>query len=160
MRDRKYQATYRKKHGDRIKKRLREYYLKNKVKISKYIKNHRINNIVVYKENQKRIRLLRINSWVEKNVILKDTNCEICNKIIYFKGHPRKETIHFDHKNENCTIKVNPSTFLQSKFANEKNIKLWEDSDFGLLCASCNKGLPTKNRIEWLKKALDYATKS
>lgn len=106
--------------------------------------------------NDRLIKAARINSWI--GYIPKETNCEICGKKIFFKGHVLGETIHFDHKHENSIIKENPSHWIRRKFRTKENQKIWESCKFGFLCRDCNTRLPTKNRKEWIRKADKYAS--
>ncbi len=108
----------------------------------------------VVRKHRKRCK----DSWI--GYIPLETKCEICGKKIFFKNHPIKETICFDHKNENCCIKKNPSYFLYQKIMNKKNQKIWESCNFGSLCHRCNSWLPTKNRKEWLRRVNKYVNRN
>lgn len=134
--------AYNYKNRERIKERRAKYNLKNKKMIALLLKNRRI---------------ARINSW--RGYIPQEANCEVCGKKIFFKGHSLKETIHFDHKHENCVIQKIPAIWMSQHFRTEENQKIWESCEFGYLCARCNLGLPTKNRKEWIRKVVEYVNK-
>lgn len=136
----------------------KEYYLKNKEKIIERSHQWNINNKAKIAISRKKSRMLRLNSWCA--FFPQESNCEICGKKIFFKGHRRRETIHFDHKYENCVIKINPSRWIDCRYATKENRKIFASCNFGLLCSPCNKGLPTKNRKEWLKKVEKYVSKN
>ncbi len=80
--------------------------------------------------------------------------CEICGKELKFLVH-RSISVNFDHKNGKNRIRI-PSSFLRSHVFNSKNIKIWEESNFGILCTRCNLALPTEGRKEWLENAIKY----
>jgi|WetSurMetagenome_2_1015567.scaffolds.fasta_scaffold410649_2 hypothetical protein len=140
-----------------IKLRNTRYYLKNRDKVLAKSKTYSQTNRLKVYENQKRRRLERTNSWI--GIVPLETTCEICGKKLYFKGHPRHQTIHFDHKSPNLPIKTKPSKFVMGKFCNTANKALWLSCNFGYLCSVCNRALPTKNRKEWLTKAYAYTQK-
>jgi hypothetical protein len=149
----KYAKEYRLKH----KKETKEYYINHKEKINMQKKKWWERNKDRAKAVRKRYRLVCFNSWI--GYIPEETNCEVCGKKIYFRGHDKNETIHFDHKHENCAIKQAPSHWLGKFRRTEKNQRIWESCKFGNLCVSCNKNLPTKNRKEWLRRAVEYTEK-
>jgi hypothetical protein len=139
------------------KEYLKNYYENNKEKLKERSRNwNKDNKKRAYLRNIKN-RSNRINSWVE--YLPKETTCEICGRKIFFKGHPRFETIHFDHKSENCAIKTDPSSWIESKYRTKENQEIWDSCRFGCLCKRCNSFLPTKDRKEWLRKAVAYANK-
>lgn len=102
------------------------------------------------------------NKWAQKNVsswvgfIPKETNCQVCGEKIYFSNKNIKTAIHFDHKSEECSIKGSPTQWLLKHHLNEKNKEIWIECNFGMLCGRCNRGLPTKNRLNWLEKINIY----
>lgn len=148
-------VEYRKK--PEVKERMKKYYKENREKILAHVKERAKNNPQEVIARSRRYRARVYSDWA--GYIPEKTECEICGKVIYFRGHPRGEIICFDHKSENCAIKVSPSTWLNLHYKTEKNIKIWESCNFGLLCTRCNVRMPTKNRIEWLRKAVQYAGK-
>lgn len=125
---------------------------------------HRKNYVKQYqKTNRKRITAVHterhrryLKSWGK--IIPKKTNCEICNKEIGFNTGTQQNSIHFDHRNGGGEpIKYAPFNWLRIHKKTKENEKIWRSCDFGILCNRCNKYLPTKNRVEFLTKALKYA---
>src|SRR3990167_8730206 len=100
--------------------------------------------------------------WAKKNIeswgqfIPKETNCEVCGVKIYFNSKDINSSIHFDHKNDLCSIKICPGHRLRKNPFNIKNQKIWDSCDFGMLCGRCNRAIPTRNRREWLSKLALY----
>jgi dUTP pyrophosphatase len=104
-------------------------------------------------EKQKRQRNLL--SW--EGVIPKETVCEICNTPIFFNNTNSKSSIHFDHRLSGLElIKVKPTVWLSNNSRNIENEKIWKSCNFGVLCGVCNRRLPTKDRGNFLNKALRY----
>lgn len=102
-------------------------------------------------------KINNFNSW-SKYFPFK-TNCQICNKEIFWNHESKSKNIaiNFDHKNGGKEkIKGSPSKWLRLHKCTKENVKHWEDNGFGYLCQVCNKNLPTINRVEWLVKALIY----
>lgn len=95
-------------------------------------------------------------SW--EGFIPKKTNCQICGKKIYFNllEKNNKNAIHFDHRKENLGFNYSPKQWLNIHPRNPENEKLWSSFGFGILCGVCNRYLPTKNRKEFIKKAVAY----
>ena len=132
----------------KIREELRkQYYLEHKEEIDKRNKNRRLEN----KDRKKD----RIRSWI--NYFPKEIFCEICAKKIFFNISNCGDILCFDHKHEYCKIKRSPTEWLKSHYMTEENKKIWESCDFGHLCNKCNLHLPTKNRKEWVKKAIEYS---
>ena len=82
--------------------------------------------------------------------------CEICGVILNWNGY-RKTSVNFDHNKTSNIVKYNPSQWYRGHTFKEKNKNIFLEHNFGILCASCNAGLPTSNRIQWLENALIYA---
>jgi hypothetical protein len=99
-------------------------------------------------------------SWI--GIIPTVTQCEICSKEVYFQyenndiKRRQQIAINFDHKTGNELIKGSPTTWLRTHKRNLKNEAIWKSCNFGMLCGTCNGKLPTKNRREFLIKALEY----
>lgn len=106
-------------------------------------------------EKYKKYGNKNLNKWL--SCIPKETNCEICGVRLVFNSRNSNTSIHFDHTQENCDIKVSPMTWLIRRAYNEINKKIWLRCNFGWLCGKCNRALPTIGREKWLKKALQYA---
>ncbi len=146
------EKRYREEHKKEIKLAIKKWSLKNKAHISEYKKKRYNKEACMLKNKERKIKCIA--SW--KNYIPNKTKCEICGKIIYFKGHIHKNTIHFDHKHENCSIQNIPSNWMALRYRTPKNQVIWESCDFGLLCSHCNSCLPTKNRKQWVRKVIKY----
>jgi len=136
--------------------RRKNYYTKNREielqKRKEYYSQHskRIKNRVSlqYKRN--------ISSWIP--LITKSTSCQICGAKISLNTGDINKSIHFDHRKSGTeVIKLNPTDWLNKHKATEAHKKIWKSCNFGMLCNTCNNHLPTKDRIEWLEKALKYA---
>jgi len=107
------------------------------------------------KEYIKDKRIRDKKSWFEYlNSKNPSPKCEVCGKELkYFNG---KYGVAFDHKNSNAPIKGCPSNWLYDHRPTERSIKIWEDSNFGILCIDCNSFLPTNNRKQWLVNLTKY----
>ena len=77
---------------------------------------------------------------------------------IYFNSKNVKDSIRFDHKDENVKININPTAWLKRNRFNLKNRTVWESCKFGMLCNKCNLILPTKNRKEFIVRLNKYAS--
>jgi len=86
-----------------------------------------------------------------------ETDCAICGIKIVFNSKSINKSIHFDHTKEVCAIMTSPMDWLIKHRCTDENKDTWDSCNFGMLCGVCNRALPTKNRKEWLKKAMDYA---
>lgn len=117
------------------------------------------------KKEVKNRRNKKGDTWAKNNVlswtnhITKETNCEVCGTEIIFNSRNTNTSIHFDHKTEKCLISISPMSWLLKHRFNEENKRIWDSCDFGLLCGKCNRGIPTKNRKEWLNKITMYINK-
>ena len=107
-----------------------------------------------YSGNSRERQIFCKNSWIGH--IPEKAKCGICGKVLFFRNHHIRDTIHFDHRKENCVIKRQPSIWLGSRFRTKANQKIWDSCDFGILCHWCNLWLPTKNRKRWLKRVIKY----
>lgn len=134
------------------------YYEKNKVKLNlrskAYYYKHKKRMYVMAKDRLRSI----INGW--KKYFPKKLRCEVCNREVFLTGSDKSSLVCFDHRNEGReTIKVTPKVWLYNNRNTPENRLIWESCNFGILCNYCNPHLPTKNRIDWLEKALAYARK-
>jgi hypothetical protein len=157
-----YAKQYRIKNREHLLQVGREYTKRNSIKIALYKKEHYQNNRGRYAELQKKWRAKNIRCYIKalgswEGFIPKETNCQICGKIIYFNNRNHKTAIHFDHRRKNEPIQGSPAIWLRnSKRTTEREV-VWKSCDFGMLCEKCNRQLPTENRIEFLTKALAYS---
>ncbi len=86
-----------------------------------------------------------------------ETECQVCGKQIYLASGDIKKSIHFDHRHEGkAPIKISPSIYLNRNMPDEKKIDLWKACDFGYLCWTCNRRLPTKNRKQWIEDEMKW----
>lgn len=141
--NRKYPMEWYYLNQERAKKSARDCYQKHKKD---------------YSGNSRDRQVFCKDSWIGH--IPQKAKCGVCGKVLFFKGHSQKETIHFDHRKENCAIKCKLSNWLMSNFRTPKNQRIWDSCDFGILCHWCNMFIPTKNRKEWLRKVAKYVNKS
>ena len=137
----------------------RKWRKRNKLYIKKYNKNWNKKNREYYRKYEKEWRRKRINLWLS---YLNNKNycpiCEVCGRELkYFNG---ELGVHFDHKQEDLPIVKTPSLWLEENPPTKENIKIWESCNFGILCRNCNRFLPTKDRKNWMLKALKYVCKS
>lgn len=153
---------YRLNNIEKFKEKDRKYFEMNKEKRKLYArewckKNRKYLNI----RTQKRRRRI-MKSWL--GFIPKEIWCECCGRKIYFKlpkiGIKKdfgSDSIHFDHRLEGLEpIKSHPGNWLRENYCTEKNKKIWESCDFGMLCRQCNGFLFTKNRKEKLIRIIKY----
>lgn len=152
--DPEYMKKWRKKNRDYPK----EWYYLNQERAKENARNCYQRHKVKYNGNSRDRQIFCKDSWV--GYIPEESNCEICGKKLFFRNHHIRDTIHFDHRKEDCVIKINPANWLMSRFRTPDNQKIWENADFGILCHWCNLWLPTKNRKEWLRKVAMYVNKS
>jgi len=122
---------------------------KRRLQKKRYVDNNRL--MLNKKSLARRNTILQ--SWI--GIIPKHTNCEVCKNTIEFMN--KHNPIFFDHRNEgNELIKTPPTNWLSLRYATPKNIDIWKSCNFGMLCRHCNQFLPTKNRKEFLLKAIKY----
>lgn len=91
-----------------------------------------------------------------KAILPKNPTCEICGKNLYYFSGKQHASVNFDHKHDNLPIKLTPCHWLKGHAPNEKHIKIWNECNFGVLCANCNLRLPTKDRKLWLERVTKY----
>lgn len=118
----------------------------------KYYKEHNL------REKQRRYVVKRTEKWYEwfMGKYGEFPKCQVCGKDLVWKGYGNN-VLCFDHRyNGEIYIKSNPSHWVWSHACSEKNRKIWEECNFGILCRACNKRLPTKNREQWLRDSIKY----
>lgn len=124
-------------------KQQKQYYLKNRKVLRKYQHDRLMDN-----------RKMWIGYFIERYG--EKPSCQICGREITWYGH-RSNVVHFDHKmGATSLIETTPNGWFSHKSFSELNKKIWDNENFGILCASCNVGFPTKNRKEWLVNACRY----
>lgn len=170
----KYTKEYRKKNPEKCRKAAREYYRRTYKKKEKIIRDKICTECgkgfrtvtSLKKRCSAKCNLEFHNTYVKSrhasckktwnNYFPEKTICGVCGKKIFFKADLIKNTIHFDHRIENCIIAKKPDTWLRTHKRTPENEKIWESCNFGILCHWCNLYLPTKNRKEWLAKVIKY----
>lgn len=83
--------------------------------------------------------------WIEVYLIPKygeHPTCQICGESLNWRSSINN-LVHFDHRNGNKTKIKSPTNFFR-RIPTEERIKQFEAEDFGILCGSCNKHLPTE----------------
>jgi 5-methylcytosine-specific restriction endonuclease McrA len=153
----KQKKEYRLKNIKKFKEKDKKYYINNKHKINEckkqWCKKNREHMRIHI--NAKRAKYMK--SW--EGLIPKETKCQICGRKIYFNKPIKRpsESIHFDHRLEGKElIKEHPGGWLRAHPRNSKNERLWKQSNFGMLCRSCNGFLLTRNRKTMLLKIIKY----
>lgn len=83
--------------------------------------------------------------------------CEICKKTLSWTTGDRKLSPCFDHRQDGKEIiQSTPASWYTCGPCTSQRIQIWESCNFGLLCITCNIGLPTQNRQEWLLQVTKY----
>lgn len=92
-----------------------------------------------------------------------DPKCEICHRALVWFSGDITNSVNFDHRHGgDASIKTkregraSVNNWLRTRPCNEKNIKIFESCDFGILCQRCNQFLPTINREDWMRRAIRY----
>lgn len=135
-----YRKDYYKKHRDYILSKNAQWY-----------KEHKEHNTKRVTANVHK----RLISWGK--IIPKEATCGICYSKIYFHRRDAAKSIHFDHRHNGEEPIKHPSMWLSSHARTKENETLWHSCDFGMLCNTCNKMLPTKNRVDYLLRIMMYA---
>lgn len=86
-----------------------------------------------------------------------DPYCEICGQLLSWETGSGN-IVNFDHRITNVPIVgETPSHWIHTRSCNAKNIAIWEQCHFGILCRKCNLSLPDPiKREDWLLSALVY----
>lgn len=139
----------------------REYSRKNKELLREKARDYRQKNRNEIAERRKKSYAKNLQDWVAyfKTKYGEVPHCQICGVRVkwYTESPGRARTIAFDHRNGGKeAIKSNPVQWLRSHQFNEKNIRIWESCNFGILCNRCNKALFTKDRKEWVRNVVKY----
>jgi hypothetical protein len=96
-----------------------------------------------------------LESWL--GLIPRKTQCQCCDRDIFFNSNNIYNAIHFDHRRGGKeAIDNKPTTWLRSHPRNAKNEEIWKSCDFGMICRDCNLRLPTEGRVEFVKNAMAY----
>lgn len=160
-----YNKKWYQQNKERLKKEAKEYYYIHKERISKhnrqwgkrnkkYISEYKKKNYPRDSKKAEKNRQEHLKTW--EGYIPKKTECQICDRKIYFNQGTKGDAIHFDHKNDNILIKNSPKAWLKHHFRTFENQKIWEECAFGMLCHRCNSYLPTKDREQFVKNIVKY----
>ncbi len=117
------------------------------------------------REQREKWRTKNCSDWYKylRNRYNNHPQCECCGKKLSFGlGRARKsEVVCFDHRHEGVEkICGGPHSWIMNHTYNDKNVKIFESCDFGVLCHGCNKLLPTVGRRRWLEQAVNYVEKT
>ncbi len=140
------------------------YYKENKdrckVKRSLYDKLYRQSNFEKIAKRNEAQRQEYISDWVNyfKNKYGESPKCRVCGRDLEWKlnGKRTSKSVCFDHKSNGLLIKRSPYCWYQTHSCNDRNIKVWEQCNFGILCCRCNFFLPTENREKWFEQIKQY----
>jgi len=140
MRDNKARnKKYRETHREELLMKRKARYVRDKEKlIKKTIERH--------SRNRK--------TW--EGFIPLMTNCQMCGKDIFFHRNNQKSAINFDHRHGGIEEINRPMLWLAGHKMTPENKAKWEKCDFGMLCTGCNLKLPTKNRKQFVIRAMKY----
>jgi hypothetical protein len=87
--------------------------------------------------------------------------CSICERRLRWQSKIQKyqaDVVCWDHASgDSYGLKIPPATWLGSHACNSDNQSVWLGFNLGILCGRCNGFLPTKDRLDWLEKAVVYA---
>lgn len=134
---------------------MKTYYNKNKEKIKKYQDEYNKVNRDKVLSDRIELRRKKLARW--EGIIPSFTQCQMCGKDIYFNGRDTATSIHFDHRSGGDEIiKEIPSVWLKNNARTPENEAIWKSCNFGMLCQSCNRALPTKDRLLFLENANKY----
>ena len=138
-----YLKKYRKEHKEKADEYRKKYQKKNKKKMNEY---------------QSRVRFEKRSQWKEyfKWRYGHKPQCSICGKSLKWSSDKISERVNFDHRHGKEPIKCSPQHWTASAPLSDKNIRLWNKCDFGILCCSCNNSLKTQNRKEYVKNIVKY----
>jgi hypothetical protein len=133
----------------------RQYYLSNRASIRKRCNDNYHKDRLGVRTRRKEILDEILRSWI--GVIPEFAQCQMCEKDIkYMSGH-HDTSICFDHRHGgNEAIKGSPIHWLRDNLPTPENIAIWKECDFGILCFSCNRHIPTKDRIQYIHNLNKY----
>jgi len=126
----------------------------NKEYCKGYRKKNRKSILIKIKAKQKE----NLESWL--GLIPSETKCECCGADIIFNSGNNETSIHFDHRTGTEEIGGSPTHWLQCHKRTKKNEEIFRLCNFGMLCNQCNRFIPVRNRLEFLRMAAAYASKT
>jgi hypothetical protein len=135
----------------------------NKILSRKEFANRQNGNSTAYckictKTEAKKYSDKLLSDWTKFFVELYGQNpsCAICGEILQWHSSIKSKAVHFDHRKPGIKIKCIPRLWYCGRPCTEANKSEWIVENFGILCLTCNFRTPTKNRLAWLKLALEY----
>lgn len=136
------------------KKTINEFH--NREKTGKGVHSY-CKDCVSIENNQRRKR--NLSDWRDyfhKKYGKEVVSCQICGKKLRFSTGKNTDSVHFDHHGRGKQIKnyYGPYQWLQSRRVTEKNIGIFEDENFGILCSRCNRYILTDRELRL--KLVDY----
>lgn len=143
-------------------------------KANKCTSCHKAYNAQYVKHNRQKVNKARrsyIGQYIQNNLqdwkmyfeLIYGTypSCNICSKTLTFNEGSGNDRVCFDHRHaDNERIAGAPNDFYRGRKCNDRNKQIWQEANFGILCFRCNLMLPTKDRMSWLRNALDYAVEA
>lgn len=145
MNKKQYMKEYYIKNKKRLLKASKEYYQNNKEGIKKRCAKYMKDNPVKVRVWQKRKMTKMRKAWKKYfDSRFPNPSCQVCGKkLSFFHEDPRK-TVIWDHRHgEGRVIKYQPARFFKRYPMNEKNIEIFNNEDFGMLCFNCNRRIPS-----------------
>jgi hypothetical protein len=105
-----------------------------------------------------------LQDWIQYcQVKFGDPVCEICRKELTWFSGDITNSVNFDHRHGGQELiktkregHASVNNWLRSRPCNDKNRKIFESCDFGILCQRCNQFLPTLDREDWIRKTIKY----
>jgi hypothetical protein len=92
-----------------------------------------------------------------------DPICQVCQKQLKWFDSDASLTVNFDHRHgHDAPIQTKRDTgasvsnWIRTRPCNDRNINIFEECDFGILCIRCNSSLPTADREEWVRNVNHY----
>lgn len=90
-------------------------------------------------------------------------HCQICGRQLRWFGNGKTESVHWDHRNGYDSTR-HPSDILRCRYSEER-FNEFIARNYGILCNSCNRGLPTDLRLRkgvqsYLGSKIGYNIKS
>jgi hypothetical protein len=122
------------------------YYIKNRA-------HRRATNKIYNKTYRPQRNKFVLSTW--EGYLPLETECESCGKPIFFNKQNRKDSIHFDHKDER-NASIRPTNWLADHIRTPETELVWKSFNFGNLCKKCNSFLPTKNREQYVRGLVKY----
>jgi hypothetical protein len=117
------------------------------------------NSVVARRSSSKNRRNTKINVWREYLKIIYGIHpkCGVCGMELTWGHGNQHDSVVLDHRmNGKEPICEGFYTWASDHECSDENKKLFIESNFGILCRSCNWRIPTVGRMEWLKSIEKY----